>query len=801
MTLNKKALRELKQHPLRALLTILTITAAVTSVWMLSIPRALDAAIGQRWELDVAHHIRLSPENLRYTGEGAEPPSASAEIGSAELAAIAELPGVAAVDARPIWHTSARVDGEEHDVWLVGVEDFNEQRVNVVRVESGSAPAAGEAEALVDAISTRTGRLDLTAGSQVELRAGDAQFYEFTVTGVGGTVGFGPSTGDETAVFYVHADIVRLFLGRSGFNSIEVRVDDPATIDRTVEAVRNHLDRVAPDIGFWRLTEVVRPGEWTGSEQLDRLLPLVYVLAVVATGSALILVATTMSTVMRGQSRQIGILKSIGASRATIRAGYLRSALIIGGAGALLGTILGLAAARLIGGYAQEQLLGRDPVWSFDLPVALTAAVLGVGATVLASLPAIRRAMNIPVRAALDDYGTGNGFGTGRLDAAIASAPFRRQTTRIGVRNVVRRTSRSLAAAAQVALGVAAALAFGAFAVTGVALSSETLEREGSDITVYGEMSLLDPAAAGEIEKLNGIAAVQPTVDARVEYAGDSLLLRGFPADPIYEPELSVGRWFTSTEVDLAKPVAVMGAPLAETSDTAVGDSFEFSTEEGVRRVEIIGVDEGLVHDGAYLWMPLNTVLEFEGLPSPPIYWVETISSEPQDIDRLAASIVDLLEQPGRPVTAHARYADLEAARREDKVVGSVIQVLALPILAVGMIGLVAAMTSNVLERTREIGVLRSIGAQAQHVRRIFRAEGATLSLAGWLAGLPIGYLLAMLIVWLFGRALHAELALQFPLWLVFTALAGVMIVARTVLRPPLRRATRMQPGTAIRYE
>jgi putative ABC transport system permease protein len=133
--------------------------------------------------------------------------------------------------------------------------------------------------------------------------------------------------------------------------------------------------------------------------------------------------------------------------------------------------------------------------------------------------------------------------------------------------------------------------------------------------------------------------------------------------------------------------------------------------------------------------------------------------------------------------------------------VGGVIQVLALPILAVGMIGLVSTMTSNVLERTREIGVLRSLGSRSRHLRRIFRAEGTTLSVAGWLVGLPIGYGLARLIVWLFGLSLHATLDLQFPIWLMFTALLGVVIVARIALRPPLRHATRMQPGVAIRYE
>ncbi len=117
------------------------------------------------------------------------------------------------------------------------------------------------------------------------------------------------------------------------------------------------------------------------------------------------------------------------------------------------------------------------------------------------------------------------------------------------------------------------------------------------------------------------------------------------------------------------------------------------------------------------------------------------------------------------------------------------------------MIGLLSAMTTAVLERTREIGILRAVGARARHVRRVFRAEGTALAVLGWLIGIPVGYGLAQLIVWLFGRALHTSFPLLFPPWLPLVALAGVIVVARLTLRPPLRRAVRMRPGDALRYE
>ena len=66
--------------------------------------------------------------------------------------------------------------------------------------------------------------------------------------------------------------------------------------------------------------------------------------------------------------------------------------------------------------------------------------------------------------------------------------------------------------------------------------------------------------------------------------------------------------------------------------------------------------------------------------------------------------------------------------------ISSAIGVLGLIVVAISMVGLINAITMSVLERTREIGVLRCIGARARDIRRIFTAEGIVVSLAGWLS-------------------------------------------------------------------
>ena len=99
------------------------------------------------------------------------------------------------------------------------------------------------------------------------------------------------------------------------------------------------------------------------------------------------------------------------------------------------------------------------------------------------------------------------------------------------------------------------------------------------------------------------------------------------------------------------------------------------------------------------------------------------------------------------------------------------------------MVGLVNAITMNVLERTREIGVLRCIGARARDIRRIFAAEGLVVSLAGWLLGIPVGYAFARLLNWLLLEVVGIEFTFTFPPLNILIALVGTVVLALLIMR------------------
>ena len=80
------------------------------------------------------------------------------------------------------------------------------------------------------------------------------------------------------------------------------------------------------------------------------------------------------------------------------------------------------------------------------------------------------------------------------------------------------------------------------------------------------------------------------------------------------------------------------------------------------------------------------------------------------------------------------------------------------------MAGLASALTTSVLERTREIGILRSIGARARHIRRIFATETIALATVGWIIAIPVGYLLDRFLVWMVKTVANLDVPFTFPL-------------------------------------
>jgi ABC-type antimicrobial peptide transport system permease subunit len=129
------------------------------------------------------------------------------------------------------------------------------------------------------------------------------------------------------------------------------------------------------------------------------------------------------------------------------------------------------------------------------------------------------------------------------------------------------------------------------------------------------------------------------------------------------------------------------------------------------------------------------------------------------------------------------------------------VDILGLVVVAIMLMGLVSALSMGVFERTREVGILRCVGARARHIRRVFSAEAVVLAVSGWAFGVLLGWLIYQGLLTLLLHDAAISLPQEFPPVIPLITLAGVLALTLIVIRGPLRRATRIQPGTALRYQ
>ena len=780
------ALRQVSRRRGRSILTIITIAVAVAGVWMFAIPGNVRGVLADRIETDAMHTARLAPN--------------AAPLDADQLARLRAIDNVAALDTRTVARNDVRVEGRVESVILVGVDEFEQQSVNIVSLEQGRLPER-DGQLVTDDSNATTGRLGTVVGDTIELRTQTGRWEAFEVSGRGGTVRYSSEVANDAPVLYLSSADVQRIMGYPAANSIDILAEDPspAAVDSMVTELRRVLADELPDISYWDVLEVWRPGTWPGSDDIGNFVVVFYTIAGVALLAALVIIFTTMNTVVREQTREIGVMQAIGGTPRAIAAGYLGAALVLGAFGTAIGIGVGIPLSNWLMQFMSTEFGGTSVGWVISGLALVLSLALGLGGTALASMPAVRRAARLTVHDAIEDHGVLASYGTRRIDRAAARIPLTSRRSQMGVRNATRRAGRTVATAVPIGLAVATVLGFAGVLLTVVDEDLRTFDLEGADLILWDRAPGLDAGAGELIAAVPEVAFAHPMTYSSVELDGEKYVW-GLPATSTYDEELIAGRWYTEDEDTSAARVVVVGEATANQNGIDVGDVVSVETRGGPLELEVVGIDGQLVNDGQGLFIPFNTVLDYEGR-STGNWWVRTVDRDPATVDAAATAIHQTLEANGYELESSRRYIGREQNVRENRLIVTVVMAMGLPVVAIGMIGLVSATASNVLDRTREIGILRSIGARRRDLRAMFRAEGLVIGVLGWLMGIPAGYVLARLILYVLERRFDATFRFQFPLWTIAIALVVTVVMTVIVMRFPLRRAVRLAPGLALRYE
>jgi putative ABC transport system permease protein len=544
------------------------------------------------------------------------------------------------------------------------------------------------------------------------------------------------------------------------------------------------------------------PGDWPGREDFDNFADFFYVITLLALLSAFVLIANTMTALVAEQTGEIGQMKALGARRRQIFAMYIRTSLLLGASGTAVGIALGIVLSNVVVDFLGSTFLAIDVAFGVDAPVLAISALVGLCGPPLAALPAIRRAVRVPVRDALESSGSA----VGSLDAGdrlLRRIRFVPRTAQIGLRNVGRRRRRSLTTAVMVALAVGNLLAILGLAAAVTDTTHKGWGEHGEDVKVTTS-NWRGLGGRGEriLRATPGVAAVEPMFDTPVVLKGEDGFVWAVRSKTMFRYRIADGRWYTSREERAHAQVAVVSRDIARITGTHVGDRIEAGGPNGALTLRVIGLADSVQDNGTVLFVPLETMrAALRGTStSASDYWVRTTSHDHALVDRTTTLLEDRLTAAGYDVGTEIEYVGEADNVAQNRTIMMSIGVLGFLIVAISMVGVANALTMSVIERTREVGILRSIGARARDVRRIFAAETVALALAGWLLGIPVGYVLDRLLVWMLQEAVGVEVSLMFPLAYVLLALVGTVVLALLVTLLPIRRAVRYRPGNALRY-
>ncbi|MEO8476604.1 MAG: FtsX-like permease family protein [Actinomycetota bacterium] len=724
--------------------------------------------------------------------------------------------------------------------------NWNDVSGGTVTIREGVEPT-GPDDVAIDAATAK--KYGFAVGQQVQIlfAAGDSR--KFTISGI---VSFGDAdnlAGATLAIF--DTTTAQTVLGKEGvFDSISVVGDDRVAASE----LRADIQEVLPE-GVEAVTSATVADEQSQAlkEGLGFFRIALLVFACIALFVGAFIIFNTFSIIVAQRTRELALLRALGASRVQVMASVVVEALLVGLFAAVVGIVAGIGIAMGLKG-----LLGA---FGIDLPstsiqllprTIVVSLLVGTVVTVVASvLPARRAARVAPIQALRESGDTVAPSGTLRRRlilgvtvtalgaAALASglfgggskagvmvglgaamtfigiavlsplaarpiagalgAPARRLSMqgKLGRENAMRnpRRTASTAAALMIGLGLVSMVAILSASLKASFDTALTETLKADYMLTTSSFTSFGSEAANKVRDLPEVAAVSEFRQNGFRIDGNTAFLTAAePAtlDAVVSIDLLQGDL-----AELSRPDTIMvHEDIAVSNGWAVGDEIpaQFATV-GDAPLTLVGIYGDNRLAGDYL-ISTDTYATFytEQLDS---FVLVKASSDVSPGQAKAAIEAAVRGFPNVQVQDQAAFREQQAGFI-DQLLGLVTALLLMSIL-IALFGIVNTLGLSIYERTRELGLLRAVGMSRRQVKRMIRWEAVIIAIFGAVLGIAIGVLFG----WALQQALADEgvTALKIPVaqlvfYLVFAGIAGVLAAIL-----PARRAAKLNVLDAISYE
>jgi putative ABC transport system permease protein len=772
--LDRLAWRTVAARPLRSVLTILGIALGVG---VLSASLTLGAALDASVEKTVAEMVGKA--DLRVSG------FLESGLSARSLETIASTDGV--LDTAPVIELrtfpSGKPGGGTADaVTVLGIEPLSYRRVHELPLVAGAGlERPDEPAALVtEQLAAEDGYI---VGSELTL-LGVGGIAELRVVGI--VPGFGPIAGSGRTVI-IPIDTARRTFGLEGATRVDLKLE-PNALDIAKSQLESGMTEPYVLASPADIARTLRASSaaFQGTAAL--------VAAIVLFVGAFLIVNTLTMTVGE-RAREVGLLRAAGATRGQVSRFVFSGALALGLVGAALGVMLGLVLAVVMAGAVSEATGLAASVTTFDLPGALTAAAIGIAITILAAIePALAAARISPVEALrarfdLPRVSRGRlrwiavifvavailamvvwppviaGSGAERALAVYAVllgatllSPFilqplarllgmpvglvLRAEERLARGSLARDRSRTTLTLGSLVIGLAMVVALGWSAQAARASAFAWLE----DV-VPGDEIVTSIRPIGINEPVRDSLAAVPGVAGVTPIASFDMALRGVRVDAaaiVGADFLADGR-LTVVAGDRAEALgaldrggaAILPAGLADSLDLGVGSTLTIriggSRSLDLRVAALVERSMPGTTGEAILvgWRDATGSLGVLGADAFAVRFAPGAAELSRPALRSVAKTFALEANPIERVQG----AVAEALAR----VFGVFDALALVAVVIAALGIVNTLTMGVVERVREIGLLRAIGMSRRQVMRMVVVEATILGIVGVVIGAVAG--------------------------------------------------------------
>lgn len=717
---------------------------------------------------------------------------------------VEQVQGFSSVGARIV-----RPDGTYTNVNFIALEDPGKLTLNLLKPVTGeiSIPTYGKNETIFDGSAMGMG---YKAGDTILVELADGKRRELKLTGYMHDVTGIPFNLANTVGAYVTPDTLEWLGGdTSSYEMLAISVLEKQTdqehVTTVAQAVADRVERAGATVFFVNVYEPGHHFAWSITQGVFFVLSILGYLTVLLSG---FLIINTITALMTQQTRQIGIMKAVGGGTIQITGMYV--VLILGfglGALAIAIPLANLAAEEIGGGMAQWLNFYASPYKGYTSTL-IQQVIVALVVPLLAAILPIYNSVRVTVREAISDYGLG-GNARPKADSVNQKSVLIPRPIRISIRNTFRRKARLGITLFTLVLAGAVFIAVYNLWASFDKVMQDIQGYFLADINIAFDRGYRFDKVASITENIPGVEGAEGwleypgTLKMGDDESGTQILFVAPPStSTLISPIISTGRWLQPGDEN----AVVIGNHLLKVfPDLKIGDWLTIETNGKETDWQIVGT------------------YSLPGNVSPPLLYAnyEYLSQLVGEIDmayslritttqhdsvtqkRINDMVQAAFEAQGVQIRSTQLSADfIRDQKAQTDILVYFMLVMATLIAIVGGLGLMGTMSINVLERTREIGVMRAIGASNGDIQAIVIVEGMVIGIVSWLISIVIAIPITNILCYGVGMAiLTAPMPAVYGVsgiaaWLIFTIVLGSLASAL-----PARRASRLTVRDTLAYE